>query len=230
MRRVIIGVLTAGMMTGQAPQRQTLEPSEGMPPKNVRLEDGSYVLRAGTRIPLTLLNSVGTKNGAPGDQLYLQTIFPVAVAGRILVPVGTYVQGTVTDAKRPGRVKGRGELGLRFDTLTYPSGTTVELAGRIGSLAAESGGELKREEGTVKSDGAVGKDAAVVAGTALGGAAMGRWVGDSSKWGGIGAGAGSAAGLAAILLSRGPEVMLQKGATLDLVLTRDVRLTDADLR
>src|SRR5215470_8807259 len=31
------------------------------------------------------------------------------------------VTGTVTEAKRPGKVKGKGEIFLRFDSLTYPT-------------------------------------------------------------------------------------------------------------
>ena len=38
------------------------------------------------------------------------------VNGRIVIPVGSYVAGTVTQIKKPGRMKGRGELYVRFDT------------------------------------------------------------------------------------------------------------------
>lgn len=76
------------------------------------------VLPAGTRIPMVLQNSVNTKNARVGDQLYFQTIYPVVANNRILIPVGSYVRGSVTFTKRPGRIKGRGELHVRFDELT----------------------------------------------------------------------------------------------------------------
>jgi hypothetical protein len=42
--------------------------------------------------------------------------------------------------------------------------------------------------------------------------------------------AGAAAGLAGILLSRGPEVVLPAGTTMEMVLDRDLRFTDEQLR
>ena len=69
-----------------------------------------YVIQPGTRIPLSMINSVNTKNSAAGDRVYLQTVFPILAGGKIVIPPGSYVQGTVTEVKRPGRVKGRGML------------------------------------------------------------------------------------------------------------------------
>src|SRR5215813_2761379 len=73
-----------------------------------------YVVDPGTKIPLSLINTISTKHSAEGDRVYLETSFPVLVNGRIVIPVGSYVAGTVTQIKKPGRVKGRGELYVRF--------------------------------------------------------------------------------------------------------------------
>src|ERR1043166_9322871 len=78
----------------------------------------------GRRIPLSLINSVRTKQSAPGDRVCLKTAFPILVDGRIVTPPGSYVTGTITEVKRPGKVKGRGEFHLRFDSLTLPNGVT----------------------------------------------------------------------------------------------------------
>ena len=67
-----------------------------------------YVIKPGTRIPLSLINSVSTKSAAEGDRVYLETVFPIVLDGRIVIAPGSYVAGTVTQVKRPGRVKGRG--------------------------------------------------------------------------------------------------------------------------
>src|SRR5436190_22282457 len=40
----------------------------------------------GTRILLSLINSVSTKNAAEGDRVYLETVFPIIVNGRIVIP------------------------------------------------------------------------------------------------------------------------------------------------
>src|SRR5262245_42743024 len=86
------------------------------------VSEKEYTVASGTKIPLSMINSVSTKTAAEGDRLYLETVFPIMVNGRIVIPPGSYVAGTVTQVKRPGRVKGRGELYVRFDSLTLQNG------------------------------------------------------------------------------------------------------------
>ena len=71
-----------------------------------------------------LHNSLTTRNAQPGDPLYFETVFPVVLNDRILLPAGSYVQGEVLEAQRPGRVKGRGEVRIRPDDPTLPNGYT----------------------------------------------------------------------------------------------------------
>ena len=106
-----------------------------------------FKVETGTKVPLSLINSVSTKHSAEGDRVYLETVFPLLVNGRIVVPVGSYVAGTVTQLKKPGRVKGRGELYVRFDSLTLPNGVTRDFHGRIGSMDGNAKDELDRTEG-----------------------------------------------------------------------------------
>ena len=107
---ITIGLVAAGLWA-QAPQDRP----EADPPAAGEAKTG-YTLAEGTKVPLSLINSVSTRHSAEGDRVYLETVFPVLVNGRIVVPVGSYVAGTVTQVKRPGRVKGRGELYVRFDS------------------------------------------------------------------------------------------------------------------
>src|SRR5438094_742602 len=53
-----------------------------------------YTVETGTKLPLSLINSVSTRHSVEGDRVYLETVFPVLVNGRIVVPVGSYVAGT----------------------------------------------------------------------------------------------------------------------------------------
>jgi type IV secretion system protein VirB10 len=62
--------------------------------------------------------------------VYLETAFPIVQDGRIVVPKGSYVAGTVTEVKRAGKMKGKAELFLRFDSLTLPNGVTREFRSR----------------------------------------------------------------------------------------------------
>ena len=95
--------------------RQVLKSDGESAPVRKRLPDGRYLVPGGSRIPLTVLNSVSSKNSQPGDQIYLQTLVPIAIENKIVIPAGSYVTGTITDSKRPGKVKGRGEIGMRFE-------------------------------------------------------------------------------------------------------------------
>jgi hypothetical protein len=195
---------------------------------------GDYLIETGTKIPLTLINSISTKHSVEGDRVYLETAFPIMVKGRIVIPPGSYVAGTVTEIKRPGRVKGRGELFLRFDSLTLPNGVTRDFRARIGTMDGSSPEDFDRKEGKITSEGnktgdlhtieeatTAGASAGIIGGIATGHYGMGA---------GIGAAAGAAAGLMGVLLTRGPDAVLAKGSTIEMILDRQLHFQDTDLK
>jgi type IV secretion system protein VirB10 len=192
-----------------------------------------FTVQPGTKVPLSLINSVSTKHSAEGDRVYLETVFPILVNGRIVVPVGSYVAGTVTQIRKPGRVKGRGELYVRFDSLTLPNGVTRDFRGRIGAMDGNSKDELDRAEGTVRSEGNKAGDARTIGEAAAAGASVGVIAGSAAghygMGAGIGAAAGAAAGMAGVLLSRGPDAVLARGSTLEMILDRPISYTESEL-
>ena len=185
----------------------------------------------GTRIPLSLLNTISTKNAAEGDRVYLETLYPITIDNHIIIPRGSHVAGTVSFVKRPGRARGKGELYLRFDSLTLPNGVTRDLRSRMGS--ADGQGNLDKSEGKIKGQGDKGGDARKVGEATAAGAGVGTAIGAASghygMGAGIGAAAGAAAGLAGVLLSRGPDIVLQKGTTLEMVLDRTLTYEEEEL-
>ena len=195
--------------------------------------EGMVVAPKGTRVPLALVNSVSTKHASPGDRIYLVSVYPVVVGNRVLIPPGTYVSGSVTSSKRPGRVKGKGELYLRFEQMILPNGVIRDLVGRVGALDGRSPEGFDREEGKISSEGNKGGDAATIGQTTATGASIGviaGAAGDNVGLGlGLGSAAGAAAGLAGVLLSRGPEAVLEKGTQLDMVLDRDLAFTEQEV-
>lgn len=187
----------------------------------------------GTRIPLNLINSISTKNAAEGDRVYLETAFPIVIDGKIVIPPGSYVAGTVTQVKRPGRMKGKGEIYLRFDSLTLPNGVTRDFRARISGLDGRSTEELDRKEGKVVSEGNKSGDARSVGETAVTGTWIGTVAGAAAGRPGMGAGVGAAAGAAAglmgVMLTRGPDAILAKGTTIEMVLDRDLYFDASEL-
>lgn len=190
------------------------------------ISDG-YTVRAGTRLLLSLLNSVDTKHSREGNHIYLQTTFPVGVNGRIVIPSGSSVTGTLIKVKQPGKTSGKGELYIRFDSVMLPNGVTRDFRSRLSS--AEGVGQVDDKEGKISSDGPKTDTRKVAEGVgigtlggSLGGAAAGHPLG--------GAGIGAAAGLAAVLLTRDRSLVLPKGTSVEMVLDRDLLFTANDLR
>jgi hypothetical protein len=150
-----------------------------------------------------------------------------------VVPVGSYVAGTVTQVKKPGRMKGRGELYVRFDSLTLPNGVTRDFRARLGGVDGQTTGELDKSEGKVRSEGNKAGDARTVGEAAGAGASIGMIAGNAAGHTGMGAGigaaAGAAAGLVGVLISRGPDAVLARGATVEMVLDRPVSFNENEL-
>ena len=178
---------------------------------------------AGTHVLLRLVNSVSTRTAHEGDRVYLRTASPVLVNGQFVVPVDSYAEGTVTRAVRSGRVKGRAELAIRIESFTLPTGKTVRVSPTLSSVDAEGTGQkVTGKENEIQQGGTKGQDAERIAGLGGAGAAIGGLADRSWKGAGIGAGAGGAVGLATTLLTRGREVELRQGATLDVVFDRAI--------
>ncbi|MDP9171581.1 MAG: hypothetical protein M3N54_13260 [Acidobacteriota bacterium] len=212
----------------------TFSPPAQPPAPGLRLPPAApaeYVLEAGTRILLRLTNSVNTKHSAPGDRIYLQTAVPVFLKGRLIIPQGSYVTGTITESQRAGRVKGKSGLNFRFDTLTLPNGIARDFHSRAGSVDAQ--GNLDRTEGRITGDGTKGKDTATVAKTTAAGTGIGTIAGAAAgnlgMGMGIGAAAGALGGLAGVFGSRGPDVVIPQGTSMEMVLDRELRFTDSEL-
>jgi hypothetical protein len=182
-----------------------------------------YVVPSGTRLPLILHNAVTTRNAKPGDPVYLETLFPVVIDNRILIPAGSYVQGEIQEARRPGKVKGTGEIRLRLNSMILPNGYAVDFTA-VPTNAGTGGNEATDKEGNVHGDTDKAGDVGTIVKSTGIGAGIGAIAGQGAKGAGIGAGAGAAVGLAAVLLTRGPELELPRGTTVDVVLDRTVYL------
>jgi hypothetical protein len=228
------GLLTYRREGSEAASRPVLRPegdqgvalqTRGSAPQ---AEGEEIVVQAGTRVPLSLRNNIDTKHSKDGDRIYLETLQPIFVNGAAVIPRGSFVNGTVTQSKQPGRGKNKGELFIRFDTLTLPNGVTRDFRSRLAS-ADTAGGKVDREEGKVTGERDTAKDTRTVATTTAGGASIGGIAGRSVAGAGIGAAVGAAAGLGAIFGRRGPDASLPQGTVVEMVLDRDLRFTRSEL-
>lgn len=190
----------------------------------------SMEIPKGAHVLLRMNNSVSSRTAHEGDYVYLTTASPIAAGGQILVPVNTHVTGTVVRVQRSGRVHGRAQLAIRLESLTLNSGRVVKFTPKLSSVDSdESGQRVEGPEGKVAQGGTKGRDTEQIAIMAGSGAALGSMIGRIGDGGalrgaGIGAGAGAGVGLARVLLTRGKEVELRNGSSLDVVFDRAVLL------
>jgi hypothetical protein len=174
-----------------------------------------------THVLLRMMNSISTRTAAEGTQVYLQTASPISDGHNVIVPVGSYVQGTVLVSKRSGKVVGRAQLAIRLEVLTLPGGKKLKFSPHVSGVDdGETTQKVVNDEGKIEQGGTIGKDAERIAilagsGAGIGGVADRGWAGA-----GIGAAAGGAVGLATTLLTRGKEVELRQGSSLDVVFDR----------
>jgi hypothetical protein len=217
MRFVVVPCLLAISVLAQS----NPAPGTNSPPAAAAVQQ--LVIPAGTKVPVELKHAISTHGTRTGDAVYAETTFPVVANNRVLIPAGTYVQGRITEIQRGGRIKGRAQVLMHFTTLIYPSGYTVILPGAVENAPGADKTGVKDEEGTLQKDGQTGSKVGTVATTAGAGAVVGG-LSRGGEGALIGAGVGGAVGTAIAMLTRGDDVKLDAGATLELVVQRDVPL------
>jgi type IV secretion system protein VirB10 len=184
------------------------------------------VVPADTKIPLILNNTINTKSAYVGEAVYCESVYPITVGNHIIIPKGSSIRGTVTQVIRPGRVKGRAQVGLRFDELILPNGTTRHLRATLSGFGSEGDDRFKPQEGKLEGGGSKGKDAETIERTTLPGAEIGTIVGATKgaplEGLGIGSAIGAATGVILVLATRGKDIVLPYGTSLELQLLQPV--------
>src|SRR5215472_6433091 len=111
------GSATTGTDSGT--QQSQVSPSAQGRPADI------VVLPPGTSLPLGLVRPLTLKtSSAKGAGVYLQVTFPVAIAGRMVVPPGAYVQGTIENLTINRGSDPDLEFELRSANLIFSTGYT----------------------------------------------------------------------------------------------------------
>jgi hypothetical protein len=175
---------------------------------------GDFVVPTGTRLVATLNNNLSTKTTRDGDRFSMTVNSPPQYNGAV-------IEGLVSSVNASGRVSGRADMALNFQTIGQRNGPTTQFAGIIESMRTPGGGTVRVDnEGKVEpTDSQTEKT--VTRGTI--GGALGAIIGaiaGGGKGAAIGAviGAGGAAGTVIaegrdqLDLQRGTEVTITSGA------------------
>jgi hypothetical protein len=163
---------------------------------------------AGTPLSIELLTSLSTETAQVETPIRGRLRRAVEVNDRVVIPARSELAGVVTVSERPGRVKGRGQLSMRFTSITVGD---ERLA--LKSEGITFRGKDERKKDAIKIGGGAGIGAVV--GGILGG-------GDGAA---KGAAIGGAAGTGAVLATRGEDVEVASGATLSTETTAPLAVT-----
>ena len=164
-------------------------------------------MSTGTVLRVRVDRGFGSDISHVEDPVHATLAQPLRVDGIVVAPAGSAISGYVSDAVRPGRVKGRGRVAVRFNVLR-PSGDDEAYRIRTRAWTAVAPATKK-------------KDALTIGLPAAGGAVVGGLIG-GKKGAGIGALTGGGAGTAVVLSTRGRDVRIGRGATLAVRLTEPV--------
>lgn len=168
---------------------------------------------AGTVLHLRVSRGFGSDISRVEDSVPATLDRPVVIAGHTILPAGSLASGYVVQATRPGKVKGRGRVAVRFNRIT-PAGSDARYTMQTRSWAAVAPATKK-------------KDALTIGVPAAGGAVVGGLI-KGKKGAGIGALAGGGAGTAAVLSTRGKDVRIGRGSTLAVRLTAPLTIAVED--
>ena len=166
---LVILLLGLPCLAQDQPQASQPAPPETVPKVDLPL---TVTIPAGARLPLVLTHPIQSRYIHRGDDIYAQVTSPVNSGNQVVIPAGTFVQGTV---EKLGRNGSRGELQLQSMSITFPDGYVTPIPGPM-TLESNEGYALK-DPGRGRMFGALALPAA---GAGLG-AVIGHSVGASSS-------------------------------------------------
>ncbi|HSC27528.1 MAG TPA: hypothetical protein VLD67_09650 [Vicinamibacterales bacterium] len=162
------------------------------------------VVPASSVIGLQVETSLSSERARVEDRVEARVTRDVSAEGRVAVPAGSRVLGSVTLVERGGKIKERARLGVRFHTLVLASGMEIPILTETIFREGDSPGN---------------ESARKIGGAAAGGAILGALIG-GGKGALIGSATGAAGGTAVVMAGDRNAATLTAGTVLT------VRLTD----
>jgi len=166
------------------------------------------VVPASSVIGLQVETSLSSERARVEDRVDARVTRDVTADGRVAIPAGSSVIGSVVLVERGGKIKERARLGVRFHTLVFADATELPIRT-----------EAIYREGESPS----GESARKIGGAAVGGAILGAILG-GGKGAAIGGAAGAAGGTAATMAGDRNAASLPAGTVVTVRLSEPVTL------
>ncbi|HWQ32072.1 MAG TPA: YMGG-like glycine zipper-containing protein [Blastocatellia bacterium] len=171
---------------------------------------GSFYVPNGTQLVAVLNNNLSTKDVREGDRFSMIVRSPAQYDGAV-------IEGVVTDVERSGRLTGRAEMSLDFESIRLRNGATYPFEGYIESIRTPNGDDVRVDnEGSVKEDDS--QTQRTITRTGIG-AALGAIIGaiaGGGKGAAIGAAIGAGAGAGSVFIQGRDSLDLSSGTELTI--------------
>jgi type IV secretory pathway VirB10-like protein len=160
-------------------------------------------------VGLQLESTITSDTARIEDRVNAKVTRDVRADGRVAIPAGSRVLGSVSEVDRGGKMRERARLGVRFHTVILADGTELPLQTETVVRLGESPGNAS---------------AAKVGGGAIGGAILGAIIG-GGKGAAIGAGVGAGAGTAAVMAGGRRPAQIPAGSPMTVKILSPVTVT-----
>ncbi len=166
--------------------------------------NNTFAIPNNTQMTAVLTTPVSTKASQNGDRFQMEVTSPSQYQGAI-------IEGRVARTERSGRVTGRAQVSLEFDTIRLRNGQTYRFAGIVNAVTTASGEKVAvNNEGVVRDNSQTSKTVQRAGIGAALGALIGAITGGGSG-AAIGAGVGAGAGAGTVILQGRDDVELGNG-------------------
>lgn len=196
-----------------APAAQTNEDVDAQIVTSVPEQEGE--IREGTLLRVRMRETLSTADTTPGTKFSAEVMEAVTNQGRVIIPIGSILEGRVTGVHAGKRISGAASLHLEPESVTLPDGTMYVVHAQL--IDTTLGNFNVDREGTLKRRDRAKETLAVTALATGSGAVAGAMIG-----GGVGAvvGAGIGAGASTVMwLKQERQATLDKDSRLVFSLT-----------
>jgi hypothetical protein len=180
-------------------------------------------INEGTLLRVRMREQLSTATTEPGTKFTAEVMESITNHGRVIIPIGSILEGQVTGVHAGHRISGAASLHLEPENVTLPDGTVYPIHAQL--IDTTLGNFNIDREGTLKRRDRVKETLAVSALATGGGAVAGALIG-----GGVGAvvGAGVGAGASTVMwLKQERQATLDKDSRLVFSLTTPLMLKAA---
>jgi hypothetical protein len=142
---------------------------------NATTSEAKLQLPTGTAVKMRLLEPLSSDGNKAGDNFTGRVSEAVMLDGRTVIPVGATIEGTVARVSSPRRIKGRPEISLHPESVTFPDGKTLNMSAVI--VDSQMDGTTVNDEGQIKGSGHTRGDLIEMGAGAGGGLTVGALAG-----------------------------------------------------